>query len=64
MFQGKLGTIKEIKTNIMLKDDAVPKFCKFRPVLSPLRKQEEEELDKTIADATLSPALSGQRHLS
>lgn len=50
MFQGKIGTIKDIKANIVLKDDAVTKFFKIRPVFSPLRKQVEEELDKIIAD--------------
>lgn len=48
MFQGKRGRIKDIKANI--EGDGVPKFSKFRPVPSPLRKQVEDELEKIIAD--------------
>lgn len=61
MFQGKIGTIKDIKANIVLKDDAVPKFCKFCPVPSPLRKEVEDELDKIIADGVAYSVTSSER---
>lgn len=60
MFQSKIGTIKDIKSNIVLKDDAFPKFCKFQTVPSPLRKQVEDELDKIIADGVAYSVTSSE----
>lgn len=60
VFQGKIGTIKDVKANIILKEGAVPKFCKFRPVPFALRKQVEEELDKMIADGVAYPVTSSE----
>ncbi|XP_054257498.1 uncharacterized protein K02A2.6-like [Macrosteles quadrilineatus] len=54
----KLGSIKGVKTHIILKDGAVPKFCKFRPVPFALRKQVEEEIDKMVDDGIAYPVLS------
>ncbi|XP_054274530.1 uncharacterized protein K02A2.6-like isoform X2 [Macrosteles quadrilineatus] len=58
VFEGKLGSIKGVKTHIILKDGAVPKFCKFRPVPFALRKQVEEEIDKMVDDGIAYPVLS------
>lgn len=60
VLQGKIGTIKDIKANIVLKDHAVPKFCKVRPVPFPLRKPVEEELDKIIADGVAYSVTSSE----
>lgn len=60
MFQGKIGTINDIKANIVCKDDAVTNFSKFRPVLSPLRKQVEDELDKIIGDGVAYSVTSSE----
>ncbi|XP_054259272.1 uncharacterized protein K02A2.6-like [Macrosteles quadrilineatus] len=50
VFQGGPGEIKGVKAQVTLKDNAVPKFCKFRPVPYSLREKVEQELDRWVED--------------
>ncbi|XP_054259759.1 uncharacterized protein K02A2.6-like [Macrosteles quadrilineatus] len=50
IFKGSPGEIKDVKARIVLKDGAIPKFCKYRPVPYALRKAVEDELDRMVAD--------------
>ncbi|XP_054275129.1 uncharacterized protein K02A2.6-like [Macrosteles quadrilineatus] len=50
VFQGGPGEIKGVKAQVTLKDNVVPKFCKFRPVPYSLREKVEQELDRWVED--------------
>ncbi|RXN30262.1 putative protein K02A2.6-like protein [Labeo rohita] len=49
-----MGTLKHIKGKITLKEDAVPKFHKARPVPYAIRQKVEIELDRLEAEGILS----------
>ncbi|XP_054276660.1 uncharacterized protein K02A2.6-like [Macrosteles quadrilineatus] len=57
---GGPGEIKDVEVRIVLKEDAVPKFCKYRPVPYALRKSVEDEIDRMIAEGIAYPVTSSQ----
>ncbi|XP_054260279.1 uncharacterized protein K02A2.6-like [Macrosteles quadrilineatus] len=60
VFKGGPGEIKDVEARIVLKEDAVPKFCKYRPVPYALRKSVEDEIDRMIAEGIAYPVTSSQ----
>ena len=48
-----LGRLRGIKANIMLKDGAQPRFCKYRPIPFALRAQVEEAIHQQVEDGEL-----------
>ena len=46
VFEDKVGTVKNVKASLVLKPDAVPKFCNPRPVLYALKTQVEMEIKR------------------
>ncbi|XP_054259349.1 uncharacterized protein K02A2.6-like [Macrosteles quadrilineatus] len=57
---GGPGEIKDVEARIVLKEDAVPTFCKYRPVPYALRKSVEDEIDRMIAEGIAYPVTSSQ----
>jgi hypothetical protein len=55
VFKDEIGCVKGIKTKLHLKQDAVPKFVKARPVAFALRPKVEQELDKLEKQNILIP---------
>ena len=58
LFDGSLGEYKFREIHLDIKSDAVPKFCKARPVPFAFQKQYNEELDTMIKNRTISPVES------
>jgi hypothetical protein len=54
VFKDEIGCVKGIKAKLHIKQDAVPKFVKARPVAFALRPKVEQELDK-LENKTYSP---------
>lgn len=50
VFQGGPGEIKDVKARIVLKEGAIPKFFKHRPVPYALRQAVEDELERMISE--------------
>ena len=46
VFEDKVGTVKNVKAGLVLKPDAVPKFCNPRPVPYALKMQVEMEIKR------------------
>ena len=55
VFKDEIGCVKGIKAKLHLKQDAVPKFVKARPVAFALRPKVEQELDKLEKQNILTP---------
>jgi hypothetical protein len=55
VFKDEIGCVKGIKAKLHLKQDAVPKFVKARPVAIALRPKVEQELDKLEKQNILTP---------
>jgi hypothetical protein len=55
VFKDEIGCVKGIKAKLHLKQDAVPKFVKARPVAFELRPKVEQELDKLEKQNILTP---------
>lgn len=55
LFEAELGTMKHVKARIVVKQTAVPKFCKARPIAYALEPKIEEEVDRLVKDGVLSP---------
>ena len=43
-FNNELGTLKNVEANLTVKSDAIPKFCRARPIPYALRDRLEKEL--------------------
>jgi hypothetical protein len=54
VFDKPVGTVKNFKAKLILKDDAVPRFFKARPVPYALRDKIDEELQKMEAQGVIS----------
>ena len=55
VFKDEIGCVKGIKAKLHLKQDAVPKFVKARPVAFALRPKVEQELDNLEKQNILTP---------
>ena len=55
IFDSELGLLKGEKAKIYLHKNAVPKFCKARPVPYALKQKVENELDRMINSGILEP---------
>ena len=55
IFAKDIGTIKKIKAKVVMKDGAIPKFCKPRPVAYALRHKIEEDLNRLVHQGIISP---------
>ncbi|XP_054281246.1 uncharacterized protein K02A2.6-like [Macrosteles quadrilineatus] len=53
VFEPGIGTIKDIEVELVLKDEAVPVFCKARSVPYALRDALEKEIEKLISCLTI-----------
>ena len=53
VFREELGTVRGINAKLPLKPDAVPKFCKPRPVPFALRPAVERELERMEKEGIL-----------
>ena len=53
VFSKELGTMKDIKAHLTLKENASPKFVKSRSVAFALKPKIEEELDKMVEEGIL-----------
>ncbi|KAK3085126.1 hypothetical protein FSP39_024809 [Pinctada imbricata] len=54
LFKPEIGSLKQIKAMLKLKEDASPKFCKARPVPYSLKPKIEAELQKLEEQGILS----------
>ncbi|XP_072751068.1 uncharacterized protein [Anoplolepis gracilipes] len=54
VFDQPVGIIKGFKAKIMLKENAVPRFCKSRPIPFALRDKVDEKLDKMEKSGAIS----------
>ncbi|XP_075527114.1 uncharacterized protein LOC142559399 [Dermacentor variabilis] len=55
VFRPELGLIKVPPARLPLRDDAVPRFCKARPVQYVLRSKVEAEIDRLVENGILAP---------
>ena len=55
LFEGGLGTLKGYKAKLHIDQQAVPKFCKARPVPYAMREKVEEELHRLVHEGILKP---------
>lgn len=55
LFEDRLGCIKNIKADIQLKENAIPKFCKYRPIPFALREKIDMELDRLVEMGVMEP---------
>lgn len=55
VFDESLGTLKDIKASLHLKDGCTPKFLKARPLAYSLRPAVEKELDRLVDLGILEP---------
>ena len=55
LFEAELGKMKHVKAKIVLKNAAVPKFYKARPIAYALEPKIEAEVERLVRDGVLSP---------
>ena len=55
VFKNELGTLKDYKVHIYVKDDVKPKVFRARPVPHALKKEIENELDRLVNESILEP---------
>ncbi|XP_054260272.1 uncharacterized protein K02A2.6-like [Macrosteles quadrilineatus] len=60
VFRGGPGEIKDVEARIVLKENYIPKFCKYRPVPYALRTSVEQEIDRMISEGIAYPVTSSQ----
>ncbi|XP_054272755.1 uncharacterized protein K02A2.6-like [Macrosteles quadrilineatus] len=60
VFRGGPGEIKDVEARIVLKENSIPKFCKYRPVPYALRTSVEQEIDRMISEGIAYPVTSSQ----
>lgn len=60
LFSGMLGTFNKYRLTLHLKDGAVPKFCKARPVPFALKEKISNELDRLVRVGILKPVSYSQ----
>ena len=54
-FNNELGTLKNVEANLTVKSDAIPKFCRARPIPYALRDRLEKELESLVTEGILKP---------
>lgn len=55
VFEGPVGLIKGISTDIMVDEEATPVFCKARPVPYPLKEAVETEIERLVESGIIYP---------
>ena len=55
VFNSGLGSLKNIKVKLKTKPDAIPKFCKARPLPYALVDRVETELDRLVKERIFEP---------
>lgn len=55
LFSTETGTLRGVQGTLYLKDNAVPKFCRARPVPFALRERVENELDRLVSNELFYP---------
>lgn len=60
VFEGQMGLIKGITTEIVVDEDATPIFCKARPVPYALRDVVEKELESLVKSNVIYPVKESQ----
>ncbi|XP_046744301.1 uncharacterized protein K02A2.6-like [Diprion similis] len=57
LYSGKLEVVNNVESSVILLYNAVPKFCKARPVPFAKREEVEEELERLVKENILVPVL-------
>lgn len=60
VFDGPVGLIKGISTEVVIDEEATPIFCKARPVPYALRDMVEKELDRLVKSDIIYPVKNSQ----
>lgn len=55
VFNEGLGTLQGYEAKFVMKENAVPRFCKARPVPYAIKEKIEEELNKLVQEGLLQP---------
>jgi len=55
VFNGELGQVKGVQAKVRVADDAVPKFCKARPVPYALREEVDKHLGELEKQGVITP---------
>ena len=55
VFDKELGTLKNVEVSLKIKADAIPKFCRARPIPYALKDRVEKELQHLVTEGILEP---------
>ena len=55
VFDKELGTLKNVEVSLKIKADAIPKFCRARPIPYALKDRVEKELERLVTEGILKP---------
>lgn len=58
VFEGPVGVIKGVSTEIVIDEEATPIFCKSRPVPYAMKEQVEKEIDRLVKSDIIYPVKS------
>ena len=55
VFDKELETLKNVEVTMKIKSDALPKFCRARPIPHALKDRIEKELERVVTEGILEP---------